>query len=190
MSSGRLPRIELTQAIMAVAVALITVSPAGLWAHAGDHGVQQAGQAQQGITTAQPSVPAREIAVQGPLTHPEEAAIRIPVDAYLRGHETGDVSYFRRAFAKDARLWWVRDGQVATRTTEEYIAAVSGRRSAEPGHRRRLVHLEITGETAIATISIEYPTVRLTDQLTLQRVGDEWRITTKTFSSEPRPTVS
>jgi hypothetical protein len=67
---------------------------------------------------------------------------------------------------------------------------VSGRRTAEPEHRRRLVHLEITGETATATIAIEYPTVRLTDQLTLQRVGDEWRITTKTFSSEPRPTVS
>jgi hypothetical protein len=110
MSSGRLPRIELTQAIMVVAVGLIAVSPTGLRAHVVHHGAHQAGQAQQGITTVQPSVPAREASVQGPLTHPDEAAIRIPVDAYLRGHETGDVTSFRRAFAKDARLWWVRDG--------------------------------------------------------------------------------
>jgi hypothetical protein len=190
MSSGRLPRIVLAQAIMAVAVGLMAMSPARLWADPADPGVQQAGQAPQGITVVQPAVPMREAALQGPLTHPEEAAIRIPVDAYLRGHETGDVSYFRRAFAKDARLWWVRDGQVATRTTDEYIAAMGGRRSNEPGHRRRLVNLEIVGETATATIAIEYPDVRLTDQLTLQRVGDEWRITAKTFTSEPRPTVT
>lgn len=196
MSSGRLTRITLAQAAVVSALALGS-SPLEAAPNADGQPTRQSqmeqqgqqGQQGQGITT---SAPSRETAhaSQGPLTHPEDAAVRIPVEAYLRGHETGDAESFRRAFAKDARLWWVRDGQVATRTADEYITAVSGRRATDHRHRRRLVKLEISGETAVATIEMDYPGVRLTDQLTLQKQGDEWKITVKSFSSEPRPAVS
>lgn len=152
-------------------------------------GVLEAGSPpQQGITSRAPA-PVREVA-DSPGGHPEDAAVRIPLDAYLRGHETGDAALLRRAFAPDARLWWARDGQVATRTTEEYIAAVSGRRAAGDEGRRRLVSVEIGDGFAVATFEISYPGARLTDQLTLARIGEEWRITSKSFRSAPHPTAT
>jgi hypothetical protein len=178
----------MAQALTAVVLGLALAIPVP--AHASGRADQSArpaqGQSPQGIAASSPSTPVREASAQGPLAHAEDPEVRAPVDAYLRGHETGDAAQFRRAFAKDARLWWVRDGQVATRTAEEYIASVSGRRRADPDHRRRLVSLQVAGDFAVATIEIDYPGVRLTDQLTLQKLGDEWRIVVKSFSSEPR----
>lgn len=131
-----------------------------------------------------------EAANQGPRVHPEDASVRIPLEAYLRGHATGDSTAFRRAFWKDARLWWTRDGMVATRTTDEYIASESGEWRRDALHRRRIVRVEISGETAIATVEVDYPSVRFTDHITLLKVGEEWRIISKAFISEPLATVT
>lgn len=143
---------------------------------------------QQSISGA--TIRPTEVSAQGPRVHPEDANVRVPLDAYIRGHATGDSTAFRRAFWKDARLWWMRDGMVATRTADEYIASESGERRRDAQHQRRIVRIEVSGETAIATVEVVYPSVRFTDHITLLKVGDEWRIITKAFSAEPLTTVT
>lgn len=122
-----------------------------------------------------------------PASADEEAAVRIPLEAYLRGHATGDKDAFRRAFWPEARLWWVRDGQLATRTSEEYINGGSGRPAADEAQRkRRIVSVHVTGNAAIGIIELDYPATRFIDYMALLKVGDEWRIINKSFHAEPR----
>lgn len=117
----------------------------------------------------------------------EEAAVRVPLEAYLRGHATGDSAAFRRAFWPQARLWSVRDGQLATRTADEYIGGASGRPAAdEARRRRRIVSVQVAGTAAIAVIELDYPAVHFVDYMTLLKVGDEWRIINKSFHATPR----
>lgn len=116
-----------------------------------------------------------------------EAAVRIPLDAYLRGHATGDSAAFRRAFWKEARLHWVRDGQLTTRTADEYIAGAGGRPAADEAQRkRRIVSVHVTGNAAAAVIELDYPATHFIDYMSLLKIGDEWRIIHKTFYAAPR----
>jgi hypothetical protein len=117
----------------------------------------------------------------------EEAAVRVPLDAYLRGHATGDSSAFRRAFWSEAKLWFVRDGRLASRTADEYIGAASGRPAADEAQRkRRVVSIHVTGNAATAVVELDYPATHFIDYMTLLKVGDEWRIINKSFHATPR----
>ncbi len=132
--------------------------------------------------------PARAQSATGTASAAEEAAVRVPLEAYLRGHATGDSTAFRRAFWKEAKLWFVRDGQLASRTADEYIGGASGRPAAdEAQRRRRIVSVHITGNAAIAVVELDYPATHFIDYMTLLKVGDEWRIINKSFFAAPRP---
>lgn len=148
------------------------------------------------LAHAAPSTPSLEAA---PATAPspgsrsgrmeDEAGARIPLEAYLRGHATGDSAAFRRAFWKEAKLWFVRDGALMSRTADDYIGAASGRPAADEAKRkRRIVSLQVTGNAAIATIELDYPTAHFIDYMTLLKVGEEWRIINKSFFVTPRTT--
>jgi Putative lumazine-binding len=117
----------------------------------------------------------------------DEVAVRIPLEAYLRGHATGDSAAFRRAFFKEAKLLWVRDGQLATRTSDEYVAGASGRPPADEAQRKRWIEsVDIAGNAAFAKIVLDYPTTRFVDYMALLKVGGEWWIISKSFSAEPK----
>lgn len=130
---------------------------------------------------------ARAQSAAGTAPAAEEAAVRVPLEAYLRGHATGDTSAFRRAFWKEAKLWFIRDGQLTSLTADEYIARGSGRPAAdEAQRRRRIVSVHITGSAAVAVIELDYPATHFIDYMTLLKVGDEWRIINKSFHAMPR----
>ena len=50
----------------------------------------------------------------------EEAAARVPLENYLKGHATGDPEHYKKAFHPEAKLFWFRDGKFGTRTSAEY----------------------------------------------------------------------
>jgi hypothetical protein len=133
---------------------------------------------------------ARPASQRGPAVHPEEAAVRVPLDALIRAHATGDEASYRRAFWKEARLWWMRDGQLASRTVEEYIAASAGRRAGPDGPSRRVSTIEINGESATAIIEVDYPSARYVDYLTLVKIGDDWWIASKAYVADRPPIIS
>jgi hypothetical protein len=122
-----------------------------------------------------------------PAPNPEDAAVRQALDHYLQGHATGDGAHFRLAFHPDARLFWIRDGQVAQRTSEEYAAGASGRPPADESQRKRWIEsVDVSGNAAVAKIVLDYPGARFTDYMSLLKVNGEWKIVNKTFHSQPK----
>lgn len=116
------------------------------------------------------------------------AEVRAPLEAYLRGHATGDAEQFRAAFHPDAQLWGTRGGQLIRMTAADYIArAGNGEAAVDEAQRRRWIEtIDVTGDTASAKIVLDYPAVRFTDYMQLVRIEGRWVIVNKMFLAEPR----
>ena len=116
-----------------------------------------------------------------------DGAIRAPLEAYLRGHATGRADEFRPAFHPDAQLWGMRNGTLIRMTAEEYINRASGAPAADEAQRRRWIEsIDVTGDTAVAKIVLDYPAVRFTDYMALSRIDGRWVIVNKMFQAEPK----
>lgn len=117
----------------------------------------------------------------------EEAGVRRALEHYLQGHATGDGNHHRAAFHPQANLYWVRDGALNTRTSEQYAAGSPGRPPADEAQRkRRIMSIDISGTAAIAKIELDYPNVRFIDYMSLLKIDGEWKIIAKIFHSEPK----
>lgn len=116
-----------------------------------------------------------------------DAAVRAPLEAYLRGHATGRAEDFRPAFHPDAQLWGMRNGALIRMTSEEYIDRATGSPAADEAQRRRWIEsIDVTGDTAVAKIVLDYPAVRFTDYMALSRIDGRWVIVNKMFQAEPK----
>ncbi|MEM6645818.1 MAG: nuclear transport factor 2 family protein [Bacteroidota bacterium] len=110
-------------------------------------------------------------------------AARVPLEAYLKGHATGDGTHMREAFHPDARIFWMRNGQVASRTAAEFAGLFNrGPAPDEADRKRSITHLEVTGDVGIATIELDYPNAFLTDYMTLIKVDGAWKIINKSYT--------
>lgn len=117
-----------------------------------------------------------------------DPAVRAPLEAYMRGHATGDPAEFRAAFHDDALVWGSREGALIRWTDDDYIGrAGSGQPAADEAQRRRWIErLDVAGDTATARIILDYPSVRFTDDMQLVRVDGRWLIVSKMFLAEPK----
>lgn len=111
--------------------------------------------------------------------------VRIPLQAYLDGHATGEERHFRRAFAADGLLVGIKDGRYTQRSAADYIAASSsGRAPADEAQRRRwIASITVTGKVASAVIELDYPDMRARDHMSLLRFDDGWRIVVKAYEA-------
>ncbi|HYE15454.1 MAG TPA: nuclear transport factor 2 family protein [Pyrinomonadaceae bacterium] len=117
----------------------------------------------------------------------EEAGVRQALEHYLRGHATGLGEHHRKAFHPEAKLFFTRDGKLAQRTSEEYIAGSPGKPAADEARRKRSIEsIDITGDAAIAKIVLDYPDVKFTDYMSLLKIDGEWKIVNKTFHRETK----
>jgi len=118
----------------------------------------------------------------------EAAAARVPLEDYIKGHETGKGDYMRKAFYADAKIMAFRDGKLVNLTLEEFASRMSGQPAADESQRkRRIDSVEITGNAGIGKITLEYPTVTFTDYMSLLKIDGTWKIVNKVFHAEPRP---
>ena len=117
----------------------------------------------------------------------DEAGVRAALEHYLQGHATGQGDHFRAAFHPEAKLFWVRDGQLAQRTSAEYIAGARGEPAPDEAQRvRRIESIDISVNAASAQIVLDYPGVVFTDYMSLLKVNGEWKIVNKIFYREPK----
>lgn len=117
----------------------------------------------------------------------EEAAARVPLENYLKGHATGEGEYFKKAFHPEAKLFWYREGKLMTRTSTEYIAGATGKPAADEAQCKRWIEsIKITGNAGIGVIVLDYPTTKFVDYMSLLKVDGEWKIINKTFYAEPK----
>ena len=117
----------------------------------------------------------------------EKAAVRIPLENYLKAHATGDAEYHKKAFHTDGQLIFIRDGKYTTRSFAEYIAGSPGKPAADEDRRKRWIEsIDVVGNAATAKIILDYPNARLTDYMSLLKINGEWKIVNKIFTSEPK----
>jgi len=118
----------------------------------------------------------------------EKAAARVPLENYLKGHETGNPEYMKKAFYTEGKLIFVRDGKYTTRTFEEYIAGMKdGKPAADEAQRKRWIEsIDIAGNSGVGKIILDYPNGKFTDYMTLLKIDGEWKIVNKSFHLEPK----
>jgi Putative lumazine-binding len=122
------------------------------------------------------------------VTLSEEAAARVPLEDYIKGHETGKGDFMRKAFYSEAKIMAFRDGKLVNLTLEEFASRMSGQPAADESQRkRRIDSVEITGNAGIGKITLEYPTVTFTDYMSLLKIDGTWKIVNKVFHAEPKP---
>ena len=127
---------------------------------------------------------ANEIAAQD--TEIESA--KIPLNSYLRGQTTGNAEFIRLAFHKDARIITFRDGKLTNLSVEDFAGFFKGKTADDETERKRKIEsVEISGNAAIAKITLDYPTVKFTDYMSLLKIDGEWKIVNKSFYAEPKP---
>ena len=120
---------------------------------------------------------------------PEEAdpAVRAPVEAYLRGHATGDGEEWRKAFHPSAMVTGLRDGKLQAMTAPEFVSRAPGKPPADEAKRkRRIVSIDVAGDAAVAKVELDYPAVFFVDYLSLLKVDGEWKIAQKTYTGTSR----
>lgn len=121
----------------------------------------------------------------GAAAPPEEAdpAVRAPVEAYLRGHATGDGEEWRKAFHPSAMVTGLRDGRLQSTTAPEFVSRAPGKPPADEAKRkRRIVSIDVAGDAAVAKVELDYPAVFFVDYLSLLKVDGEWKIAQKTYT--------
>ncbi len=139
------------------------------------------------VLTAAPAFAQDAWRAHSPEVQAVDAAVRAPLEAYLRGHATGLADEFRPAFHPDAQLWGMRNGALIRMTAGQYIARASGSPAADEAQRRRWIEsIDVTGDTAVAKIVLDYPTVLFTDYMALSRIDGRWVIVNKMFQAEPK----
>ena len=118
----------------------------------------------------------------------EQAAVRQPLENYLRAHATGDSQYIYKAFRDSAHIEGFRPGAgFVSYTLEEYAKLFRNAPSPEePQRKRHIESIDIAGTAAMAKIRFDYPNVVIVDYLLLLKFGEEWKIVNKIYHSEPK----
>jgi len=117
----------------------------------------------------------------------DDAAIRQTIEHYFRGHATGNGEEFKKAFAADAQLWSIQNGQLVRLPSADYIARASGKPAADEAQRKRsIASVDVTGNAAIVKVVLDYPATRFTDYMSLLKINGEWKIVNKTYVSQPK----
>ena len=118
----------------------------------------------------------------------EIAAVRVPLENYLKGHATGNPEFMKKAFHTEGKLIFIREGKYSTRTFDEYIAGMKdGKPAPDEAQRKRWIEsVEVAGNAAVGKIILDYPSVKFVDYMTLLKIDGEWKIVNKSFYAEPK----
>jgi len=112
-----------------------------------------------------------------------DADVRMPLEAYLRGHATGDGAHMRQAFLPTAHIEGIRDGKFLSWTADEYIAGFKGKPADDEAKRRRSIDaVDVNGNAAMARVTLDYPSGTFTDYFVLLKVDGEWKIANKVWT--------
>ncbi len=115
----------------------------------------------------------------------DRKGIETAIGYYFEGHAKGSGDAMRKAFHPDAKLFWIADSAVKTRTSEEFAAGFKGNVAPDEAQRKRTIELiDVTGDVAIAKVVLDYPAVKFTDYMALAKVGGEWKIVNKTYFAD------
>lgn len=115
----------------------------------------------------------------------ELAAAQMPLEKYVRAHETGNSDFIFEAFHPDAKIIGYIDGQFLNLSVEDFAKRFSGSPAEDEAERRRAIEiLDITGSAATGKVVLDYPAIKFTDYMALLKIDGEWKIVNKSFHAE------
>ncbi len=124
-------------------------------------------------------------AVAASPTTAEQAAARKPLEAYIKGHATGDAAYMRQAFLPTAHIESMRDGTFTSWALDEYCQRFKGSPAADEATRRRSIDfIDIGGAAACAKITLVHGANTFIDYFVLLKTVDGWKIANKAFYAQ------
>ncbi len=109
-------------------------------------------------------------------------AVLTPLEAYARGHATGDARHFRDAFLPTAHVEGLRDGVFTSWDLDGYCALFDGTPADDEDQRVRTIdHVDVQGTVATASMSLDHGAAVFTDMFVLVDGPDGWRIANKVY---------
>ena len=112
------------------------------------------------------------------------AAVTEVVRAYYDGMVEGDAAKLSRAFHPRASIVGNEGGELSWANLEEFVAECQGAVSEGP-YEWRIERLSFEGDTALVRLGGQFAGVWYSDDLSLVRTDDDWRIVHKTFYPHP-----
>jgi Putative lumazine-binding len=71
-------------------------------------------------------------------------------------------------------------------TVDEYVSRFSGKPAADEASRRRTIdRVDVSGTAAMASATLVHGQTTFTDYFVLLKVGNDWKIANKVYSSRP-----
>jgi len=113
------------------------------------------------------------------------AAVIEIVRAYYEGSMVGDSAMLNRAFHPRACIVGNEHGALTWATLDEYVAECEKFVSDAGPHEWRIDGLSFEGDTALVRLGSQYAGVWYSDDLSMLRIDDAWRIVHKTFYPHP-----
>ena len=122
-----------------------------------------------------------------PLTgHPEEQAVRVPLEHYLQGHATNNPEFMRKAFMPTAHIESVREGPLTSWDVDTYCKRFNGTPADDEATRRRTIDaIDIGGTAASAKITLVHGNITFIDYFVLLKTEGGWKIANKAFHAQP-----
>ena len=117
--------------------------------------------------------------------HPEEAAVRLPLELYMRGHAEDNAAHMRAAFMPTARLESVREGPLTSWDLDTYCQRFKNTPAADEATRRRTIDaMDIVGTAAYAKVTLVHGNITFTDYFLLLKTEQGWKIANKAFHAQ------
>lgn len=111
-----------------------------------------------------------------------ETGVRVSLEAYLKGHATGEASYMRQAFLPSAHIEGYRDHTLLRWTLIDYCAMFKGQPAADESSRKRTIDaIDISGKSAMAKATLIHGAMTFTDYFVLLELENTWKIANKVF---------
>jgi hypothetical protein len=114
------------------------------------------------------------------------AAVTETVRAYYDGMMAGDEARLGRAFHPRASIVGNEQGALYWATRDEFVADCKKAVARAGPHEWRIEILSFVGDTALVRLGGQYAGVWYSDDLSMLRIDDAWRIVHKTFYPHPR----
>ncbi len=113
------------------------------------------------------------------------AAVTETVRAYYDGMMAGDEVKLGRAFHPRACIVGNEGGELYWATLDDFVGDCKKTVAQAGPHEWRIEGLSFEGDTALVRLGNRYASVWYSDDLSLLRIDDAWRIIHKTFYPHP-----
>ncbi len=118
----------------------------------------------------------------------EMAAATVPLQNYVRAHETGNADFMRKAFSNDAKITGHMAGKLISWSVEQYAGRFSGKAANDEAQRKRSFEIvDLTLDAAVGKVVLDYPGIKFVDYMTLLKIDGEWKIVNKSFNAQAKP---